>query len=124
MKKGINFLIDAAEILREELKEYKIVVAGEGESDYVSSLKQQIKDKGLQKILQFIGGVYGELLISLYCQHIPKISDLLLLKLWLQALLSLLQLAHLGVISMIFMLGNGLRLVHCRWLKHCVSSWV
>lgn len=60
VKKGINFLIDAAEILREELKEYKIVVAGEGESDYVSSLKQQIKDKGLQKILQFIGGVYGD----------------------------------------------------------------
>lgn len=60
VKKGINYLIDAADILREELQGYKIVVAGEGDANYVSSLKSQIADKGLQDMFQFVGGVYGE----------------------------------------------------------------
>lgn len=59
VKKGINYLIEAAGILRDELQGYKIVVAGEGDADYVASLKQQIMDKGLQNIIQLIGGVYG-----------------------------------------------------------------
>lgn len=60
VKKGINYLIEAADILRDELSGYKIVVAGEGDADYVASLKQQIIDKGLQNIIQLIGGVYGD----------------------------------------------------------------
>lgn len=60
VKKGINYLIETADILREELQGYKIVVAGEGDADYVASLKQQIMDKGLQDIIQLIGGVYGD----------------------------------------------------------------
>lgn len=60
VKKGINYLIEAADILRDELSGYKIVVAGEGDADYVASLKQQIMDKGLQNIIQLIGGVYGD----------------------------------------------------------------
>lgn len=60
VKKGINYLIEAADILREELQGYKIVVAGEGDADYVSNLKQQIIDKGLQYMIHLIGGVYGD----------------------------------------------------------------
>ena len=60
VKKGINFLIEAAEILREELKGYKILVAGEGDEEYVSTLNRQIADKGLQDVVQLIGGVYGD----------------------------------------------------------------
>ena len=60
VKKGINYLIEAADILREELQGYKILVAGEGDTDYVSYLKQQIMDKGLQNIIHLIGGVYGD----------------------------------------------------------------
>ena len=60
MKKGINYLIEAADILRDELQGYKIVVAGEGDADYVATLKQQIADKGLQDIIQLIGGIYGD----------------------------------------------------------------
>lgn len=60
VKKGINYLIEAADILREELQGYKILVAGEGDAEYVASLKQQIMDKGLQDIIQLIGGVYGD----------------------------------------------------------------
>ena len=60
VKKGINFLIDAAEILREELKGYRILVAGEGDEEYVSALRRQIEDKGLQDTVRLIGGVYGD----------------------------------------------------------------
>lgn len=60
VKKGINYLIEAADILRNELQGYKIVVAGEGDADYVDFLKYQIMDKGLQDIIQLIGGVYGD----------------------------------------------------------------
>lgn len=60
VKKGINYLIEAADILRNELQGYKIVVAGEGDADYIATLKQQIVDKGLQDIIQLIGGVYGD----------------------------------------------------------------
>lgn len=59
VKKGINYLIEAADILRDDLQGYKILVAGEGDADYVASLMQQIMDKGLQDIIQLIGGVYG-----------------------------------------------------------------
>ena len=60
VKKGINYLIEAADILREELRGYKILVAGEGDADYITTLKQQIVDKGVQEIIQLIGGVYGD----------------------------------------------------------------
>ena len=60
VKKGINYLIEAADMLREELQGYKILVAGEGDADYIDSLKQQIMDKGLQNIIHLIGGVYGD----------------------------------------------------------------
>lgn len=60
VKKGINFLIEAAAVLRSELQGYKILVAGEGDADYVAEMKRMIEDNGLQDIVQLIGGVYGE----------------------------------------------------------------
>lgn len=59
VKKGINFLIEAAAVLRSELQGYKILVAGEGDADYVTEMKRMIEDNGLQDIVQLIGGVYG-----------------------------------------------------------------
>ena len=60
VKKGINFLIEAADVLRNELQGYKILVAGEGDADYVEAMKRIICDRGLQDIVQLIGGVYGD----------------------------------------------------------------
>lgn len=60
VKKGINYLIEAVDDLQKELQGYKILVAGEGDANYVATLKQQIADKGLQEIIQLIGGVYGD----------------------------------------------------------------
>lgn len=48
VKKGINYLIEAAGILRDELQGYKIVVAGEGDADYVASLKSRLWIKGFR----------------------------------------------------------------------------
>lgn len=59
-KKGINFLVEAAAALRGELRGYKIMVAGEGEPDYVASLRQRIAGLGLQDVVELVGGVYGE----------------------------------------------------------------
>lgn len=60
VKKGINFLIEAAAELRSELQGYKILVAGEGDTDYVAEMKRMIADNGLLDIVQLIGGVYGD----------------------------------------------------------------
>lgn len=60
VKKGINFLVEAADVLRNELQGYKILVAGEGDTDYVEAMKRMICDRGLQDIVQLIGGVYGD----------------------------------------------------------------
>ena len=60
VKKGIDYLIEATAMLRNELQGYKILVAGEGDEEYVVSLKKQILSLGLQDIMELIGGVYGE----------------------------------------------------------------
>ena len=60
VKKGINFLVETADVLRNELQGYKILVAGEGDADYVEAMKRMICDRGLQDIVQLIGGVYGD----------------------------------------------------------------
>lgn len=58
VKKGIEMLIDVAVSMSELLKEYEIVIAGEGEPDYVRTLKAKAAASGLN--VKFIGGVYGE----------------------------------------------------------------
>ena len=60
VKKGINFLIEAVAILREQLQGYRVIVAGEGDADYIANFKMQIHEEGLDGIVQLVGGVYGE----------------------------------------------------------------
>lgn len=59
-KKGVDFLVGAAAILRDQLKEYRIIIAGEGDADYIANFKMQIHEEGLDDIVQLVGGVYGE----------------------------------------------------------------
>lgn len=73
-KKGINFLIEAAAILRNQLEDYEILIAGEGDESYINDLKDLAKKKGVSNIVQFIGGVYGEEKWNLY-----KTSDIFVL---------------------------------------------
>lgn len=58
VKKGIEMLIDVASHMKDELKEYEIVIAGEGEPQYVDELKERAKESGVN--FNFVGGVYGE----------------------------------------------------------------
>lgn len=59
VKKGINFLIEAIAALKEELKGYRINIAGEGEESYIYELKQMAYKLGVGEQIHFIGGVYG-----------------------------------------------------------------
>ncbi len=58
IKKGIEMLIDTACSISDRLKDYEIVIAGEGEPDYVAQLKEKAATSGLR--VNFAGGVYGE----------------------------------------------------------------
>lgn len=58
VKKGIEMLLNTACSISKELEGYEIIIAGEGEKDYVDSLKEQAKKSGLN--VTFVGGVYGE----------------------------------------------------------------
>ncbi len=60
VKKGINFLIEAVAVMKDELKGYKINIAGEGEEDYIGELRQLASRLGVTDNIRFIGGIYGD----------------------------------------------------------------
>lgn len=60
VKKGIEFLLEAVAILKEQLTDYTINIAGEGDAEYIASLKNKAKELGIEKLVNFCGGVYGE----------------------------------------------------------------
>ncbi len=60
VKKGINYLIEAVAALKEDLKDYKINIVGEGEESYINDLKQLAFRLGVANNICFIGGVYGD----------------------------------------------------------------
>lgn len=57
IKKGIELLLEVVGSLSDRLQDYEIIIAGEGEPDYVSSLKAKAMKAGVK--VRFIGGVYG-----------------------------------------------------------------
>lgn len=66
VKKGIEFLLEAVSLLRTQLEGYTVTIAGEGEEEYLSSLKSKAKEFGIEKMVDFCGGVYGEKKWELY----------------------------------------------------------
>lgn len=66
VKKGIDLLINAVAELKEEMKDYQVLIAGEGDADYIAGLKNLAKQKGVDGIVQLIGGVYGDAKWELY----------------------------------------------------------
>ncbi len=67
-KKGIDILIEALAELKELITGYRIIIAGEGDENYISFLKGLALKKGIAKQIEFIGGVYGEKKWELYQQ--------------------------------------------------------
>ncbi|MDD4969964.1 MAG: glycosyltransferase [Paludibacter sp.] len=59
-KKGIENLIEAVSNLKELFKDYAIIIAGSGDTDYVDSLKNKTSILGVSHLFKFAGNVYGE----------------------------------------------------------------
>ena len=66
VKKGIEFLLEATALLKEQLTDYTINIAGEGDYDYIVSLKNRAQELGIEKMVNFCGGVYGEMKWKLF----------------------------------------------------------
>ena len=60
LKKGIEFLLEAVAMIKEQLDGYTINIAGEGESEYILSLKNKAKELEISDMVNFCGGIYGE----------------------------------------------------------------
>lgn len=60
VKKGIEFLIDAIAALKDILIGYTILIAGEGEENYINKLKQKVQLLELEDLIVFCGGIYGD----------------------------------------------------------------
>uniref|UniRef100_UPI0025FC7FC5 glycosyltransferase n=1 Tax=Algoriphagus sp. TaxID=1872435 RepID=UPI0025FC7FC5 len=66
-KKGIEILIEAWALLRKEGKtDWLIEIAGEGDEKYINSLKNLIKEKGLEPEIQIIGPQFGSAKLATY----------------------------------------------------------
>lgn len=60
VKKGINFLIEAVAALKGEMQDYRVIIAGEGDTGYIGDLKALAGRLGIADNIRFIGGVYGD----------------------------------------------------------------
>lgn len=68
VKKGIELLINAVAELKDNMQGYRVLIAGEGDSDYIAELKSLAKNNGVDGIVNFVGGVYGDEKWQLYRQ--------------------------------------------------------
>ncbi|CAN0567887.1 unnamed protein product, partial [Laminaria digitata] len=65
-KKGIEHLIEAIKVLRDEGSPHRLLIAGDGDKDYESRLRALTKTHGLEDYVAFLGLVVGEEKIALY----------------------------------------------------------
>jgi glycosyltransferase involved in cell wall biosynthesis len=68
-KKGVEILIDAADLLRKRGVSFKVIIAGaaaEADRDYETKLREQVTRLNLTDLVQFAGLVTGTEKISLY----------------------------------------------------------
>lgn len=66
-KKGIEHLINSWEKLDRSIRQnWKVEVAGNGESDYINQLNELIKKKSLQNEIRIVGPKFGKDKIALY----------------------------------------------------------
>ncbi len=65
--KGADILIKAVKKIEKELSNYHIIIAGSGDPSYVEALNLLVHELKLEKMIIFIGSVYGEDKWSFYC---------------------------------------------------------
>lgn len=59
VKKGLNFLIEAVAQLKRVMRDYTVRIAGEGDMAYIDELMDLASQLGVNDIISFEGGVYG-----------------------------------------------------------------
>jgi glycosyltransferase involved in cell wall biosynthesis len=65
-KKGVHLLIDAAALLRQKGRRFKLLIAGTGSAAYENQLREQTRQLHLEDVVSFLGLVKGVEKISLY----------------------------------------------------------
>lgn len=65
-KKRPEVAIDMAGELKRRSRHFQLILAGDGDHDYVSSLKQRVERSGLNDCVRFVGLVAGDIKLSLY----------------------------------------------------------
>lgn len=79
VKKGIELLIDAWKKLSSDFPEWNLVIAGNGDEDYISTLKQRISFSGLDNCASIIPPVFGDAKTKLYQESslfcLPSFSE-------------------------------------------------
>lgn len=79
VKKGIELLISAWQSLQKDFSDWKLLVVGNGEDEYINTLKQSIKDKGLGDCIKVLPPVFGEAKYQLYSESalfvLPSFSE-------------------------------------------------
>ena len=66
VKKGINFLIEAMAVLKDEFNGYVVKIAGPGEESYVEVLKGLAQRLRVDDKMEFVGPVFGDKKFDLY----------------------------------------------------------
>lgn len=78
-KKGIEILIDVWKQIYQRFDDWNIIIAGNGEEAYISKLKRQIIENGLERVIKIIPPVYGEQKRTLYYESslfvLPSYSE-------------------------------------------------
>jgi glycosyltransferase involved in cell wall biosynthesis len=65
-KKGVDILIDAADVMKRAGRSFQLLIAGPEDSEYATQLHQQVERLGLADSATFLGMVVGAEKISLY----------------------------------------------------------
>lgn len=66
MKKGIELLLDAFANCHKNFSDWSVVIVGNGETDYIDSLKKKVKNLELEDCIQILPPVFGEAKTKLY----------------------------------------------------------
>lgn len=52
--------MDAISEIRDLVRDYEVLIVGDGDADYIASLRQKIEDVGVSDIVKLPGSAYGE----------------------------------------------------------------
>lgn len=59
-KKGLGFLVEAIGMIKDLVRNYEVLIVGDGDANYLASLRQRIEDVGVADIVKLPGPAYGE----------------------------------------------------------------